>query len=160
MSSFQLAPVSAPGRKEFIEVVEINDLIRRTQSFPRTRWRPERQGSRIQHFPLGRMTGWCLLFLVVLGIRWACMGDTLLALYTITWLDRGTKGLERNTTLPSKPEIVLLHSAYGLKPGVLQCAGRLRDAGCIVTQIHSEARTLGAVCHRPVRRRRPLFRFF
>lgn len=34
--------------------------------------------------------------------------------------------------MPSKSEIVLFHSAYGLRPGVLQWAQRLRDAGCIV----------------------------
>ncbi|HZI58728.1 MAG TPA: dienelactone hydrolase family protein [Verrucomicrobiae bacterium] len=39
--------------------------------------------------------------------------------------------------IPEKPpslqqEIVLFHSAYGLRPAVLQWAQRLRDAGCIV----------------------------
>jgi dienelactone hydrolase len=42
-----------------------------------------------------------------------------------------------NETLPgaqsvSKPEIVLFHSAYGLRPGVLQWAERLRAAGYTV----------------------------
>lgn len=37
-----------------------------------------------------------------------------------------------NQALPGKPEIVLFHSAYGLRPGVLQWAERLRDAGCTV----------------------------
>ncbi|HEY6249206.1 MAG TPA: dienelactone hydrolase family protein [Candidatus Angelobacter sp.] len=37
-----------------------------------------------------------------------------------------------NETLPSKPEVVLFHSAYGLRPGVLQWAERLRQGGCTV----------------------------
>lgn len=32
----------------------------------------------------------------------------------------------------AEPEIVLFHSAYGLRPGVLQWAKRLREAGCAV----------------------------
>lgn len=42
-----LRPVSAySGRKEFIEFDETCISLRRTQSFPRTRWRPERRHQR------------------------------------------------------------------------------------------------------------------
>src|SRR5690349_579400 len=57
-SSFPLRPVSArSGRKEFFETGGAANLFRRTQSFPRTRRRPE-SARKNHNIPAGSRRGW------------------------------------------------------------------------------------------------------